>query len=1076
MTSPAGPDDPLRYSSREESLGRVLSAFGEGAMVEEPAVARLVELGWRHANLYTENPFALAPDARTGRTSFRQAMLPGPLRAAVERLNPDLDADAIDAVVDELMRNRGDMNPVAANREVIGLLRDGVEVRTTLPDGISETRIARVIDWREPRANDLLMAQQFWIASEIHRRRADLVGFVNGIPLLFIELKASHRNAQAAYDQNLRDYRDTVPHIFWGNGLVVLSNGDDARVGAPFAAWDHFKEWKRIDDEGAKGVVSLDTVLTAACSPDRLLDIVENFVVFEETRDGLIKKIAQNHQYLGVNKAVAAIGKVQGGRLGVFWHTQGSGKSLSMLTFTRKVLRTKPGGWTFLIVTDRQELDDQIAEFFQACGAFSLPLPQVQAQSRAHLRELLAGNARFVFTLIQKFGTEMGEAFPELSRRDDIIVVTDEAHRSQYDVLAANMRRALPNAAFIGFTGTPLLAGEEKTREVFGDYVSVYNFSQSVEDGATVPLYYENRIPELQLAAGDLDEAVDAIIAEADLDDEDNRRLERRLARQYSLIKREDRLDKIAEDVVRHFMGRGYRGKAMFIAIDKETAVRMHGKVRAAWDAALAEKGQAIQSLSGEAREAAQAELKWLHETDMAVVVSQGQNEIADMAAKGLDIRPHRERMVKEDLDEKFKAPADPLRLVFVCAMWITGFDVPTCSTVYLDKPMKNHTLMQTIARANRTAPGKSAGLIVDYVGVFRNLQKALAIYAQPSTEGTEPIEDKAALVARLKTAVDEAMEFCRRRSVDPHRIVGAKGFDRIARLAEAVDAVMGTDPEQQAFLRHAGSVWTLFKAVLPDQAADQWRVEAAVFHVMAEKVRALREDPAKKARVQRVADEIEALLDEAILGIEIAAPVRAGDDMEGLFDLSRIDFDKLRERFSKGQKRTQTQKLRTAIERKLEELAAQNPTRSSLVERFQELIAEYNAGSLNVERLFEALMAFIRDLDAEDSRAIREGLTEEELAIVDILTKPEPELGDGELDMVKQVAKSMLETLKREKLVLDWRMKERAKAAVRSAIQHALDALPPAYDEGIWQGKVAQTYEWVFDHYPGGDTPHRQA
>lgn len=1067
MTPPSAPHDHGRFPTREESLGRVLSAFGEGQMVEDPAVARLVELGWRHENLYTENPLALAPDPRTGRTSFRHAMLPGPLRAAIERLNPELDADAVNAALDELMRSRADMNPVAANREVMGLLRDGVEVRTTLPDGTSETRIARVINWRNPSANDLLIAQQFWITSEIHKRRADLIGFVNGVPLLFIELKASHRSAQAAYDQNLRDYRDAVPHIFWGNGIVLLSNGDDARIGAPFAGWGHFKEWKRIDDEGAKGVVSLDTALTAACSPERLLDIVENFVVFEETRDGLVKKIAQNHQYLGVNKAVAEIGKV-GGKLGVFWHTQGSGKSLSMLAFTQKVLRTRPGGWTFLIVTDRQELDTQIAEFFQACGAFSLPLDKVQAQSRAHLRELLAGNARFVFTLIQKFGTEMGETYPELSQRDDIIVVTDEAHRSQYDVLAANMRRALPNAAFIGFTGTPLMAGEEKTRDVFGDYVSVYNFSQSVEDGATVPLYYENRIPELQLSVDDLDEAVGEIISEADLDDEDGRILERKLARQYHLIKREDRLDRIAEDVVRHFMGRGYRGKAMFIAIDKETAVRMHGKVRAAWDKALAERAQALTALSGEARAAAQAELQWLHETDMAVVVSQGQNEIADMAARGLDIRPHRERMVKEDLDEKFKAPADPLRLVFVCAMWITGFDVPTCSTVYLDKPMKNHTLMQTIARANRTAPGKSAGLIVDYVGVFRNLQKALAIYAQPSTEGAEPIEGKEALVERLRSAVAEAVDFVSRRDVDLHAVVRAKGFERIAKLSEAVEAVMGADPEQQAFLRHARDVWTLFKAVLPDTAADQFRVEAAVLHVMAEKVRALREDPAKKARVQQVADSIEALLDEAITGIEITAPVRDGDDTVGLFDLSRIDFDKLRERFAKGQKRTETQKLRTAIERKLEELAAQNPTRSSLVERFQQLIADYNAGSLNVEKLLEGLLTFVNELSEEDNRAIREGLSEEELAIVDILTKPEPELTPEELDLVKQVASTMLETLKREKLILDWRMKERAKAAVRSAIQQSLDALPPAYDDEIWQAKAAQTYEWIYSHYPG--------
>jgi len=371
---------------------------------------------------------------------------------------------------------------------------------------------------------------------------------------------------------------------------------------------------------------------------------------------------------------------------------------------------------------------------------------------------------------------------------------------------------------------------------------------------------------------------------------------------------------------------------------------------------------------------------------------------------------------------------------------------------------------------ANRTAPGKSAGLIVDYVGVFRNLQKALAIYAQPSTEGAEPIEDKAALVVRLKAAVDEAMAFCRPRNVDPHAIVAAQGFERIAKLADAVDAMMGTDAEQQTFLRLAGSVWTLFKAVLPDPAADGWRIEAAVLHIMAEKVRSVREDPAKKARVQQVADAIEALLDDAILGIEITAPIRTGHDMAGLFDLSRIDFDKLRAQFAKGEKRTRTQQLRTAIERKLEALAAQNPTRNSLVERFHQLIAEYNAGSLDVERLFEALMRFIRDLDEEEHRSVREGLTEEELAIFDILTKPEPELTAAETDIVKQIARNMLDTLKREKLVLDWRLKERAKAAVRSAIQQSLDSLPPPYVDEIWHAKTAQTYEWVFDHYAGGE------
>jgi type I restriction enzyme, R subunit len=1048
-------EHPRFWPERPEPVGQM---FREDVLIEQPAVDLLVILGWRHENLYTEAP----TQAGDRRTSFRQAMLPGPLRDAIVRLNPALGDEAVQSVLDELLRDRSTMNPVAANREVIGLLKDGVEVRMTSPDGDPQVHIARIIDWRNPQGNDLLLGQQVWFAGEIYKRRADLIGFVNGVPLLFVELKASHRSAQAAYDENLRDYRDAIPHIFWGNGLVLLSNGDDARIGAPYAPWGHFKEWKRIDDEGAVGVVSLETALRACASPERLLDLVENFVLFEETREGLVKKVAQNHQYLGVNRAIAEIDHAQNGRLGVFWHTQGSGKSLSMVTFACKVLRTLPGSWTFVIVTDRTELDTQIAEVFRACGAFNLPVEEVQAQSRAHLKTLLAGNARFVFTLIQKFGTAMGESFPELSPRDDIIVITDEAHRSQYDVLASNMRRALPNAAFIGFTGTPLMAGEEKTREVFGDYISVYNFSQSVEDGATVPLYYENRIPELQLAVDDLDDRIEAAIEEADLNEEGERQLERKLGRTYHLITRDDRLDRIAEDLVRHFAGRGYRGKAMFIAIDKATAVRMYDKVQHFWRAEILRREGVLAGLKGDAREVAAAELDWMRETDMAVIVSQGQNEVADMAARGLDIATHRTRMVRENLDERFKKANDPLRLVFVCAMWITGFDVPTCSTIYLDKPMKNHTLMQTIARANRTAPGKTAGMIVDYAGVFRNLQKALAIYAQPSADGSDPIEDKAALVKRLAEAVAGAGDFLARRGVDAHAIIRATGFARIRALQDAVDAVMGTDREQATFLRHAGDVWTLFKAVLPDPAADPFRVDAAVLHVMADKVRSLR----PRTDISAVAARIEALLDDAILGVDITAPIRTGDDTAGLFDLSKIDFDKLRAQFEKGQKRTQAQRLRSAIERKLEELAAQNPTRATLVEKFQTLIADYNAGSLNVERLFDELLKFVAELDVEDSRAMREGLSEEELAIFDILTKPEPALNAAEHDMVKQVARALLETLKREKLILDWRLKERAKAAVRSAIQQSLDALPPAYDDAIWQTKATKTYEWVYEHY----------
>ena len=412
-----------------------------------------------------------------------------------------------------------------------------------------------------------------------------------------------------------------------------------------------------------------------------------------------------------------------------------------------------------------------------------------------------------------------------LSERDDIIVITDEAHRSQYDTLALSMRQALPNAAFLAFTGTPLIAGEESTRRVFGDYVSVYDFLQSVEDRATVPLFYENRIPELQLSNPDLNEDMERLLEEAALDEAQEKKLEREFAREYHLITRDDRLEAVAEDLVRHFSERGFRGKAMAISIDKATAVRMFDKVRVHWTRRIEALWQERSKLAADEDEA-KAELDdriaWMEETDMAVVVSSSQNEIADMKTKGLDFRPHRRRMQKEDLEKKFKDADDPFRLVFVCAMWMTGFDVPSCSTLYLDKPMRNHTLMQTIARANRVYPGKEAGLIVDYVGVFRSLERALSIYGAGGS-GSRPVESKAALLAALRRAMEEAETFCREQGVELPAIEKVEGMGRLEQIADAVDALVATAEIKRRYLGLASTVERLFKAVLPDVEAQEF-------------------------------------------------------------------------------------------------------------------------------------------------------------------------------------------------------------------------------------------------------------
>jgi type I restriction enzyme R subunit len=948
-----------------------------------------------------------------------------------------------------------------ANREVYRLLKNGVKVRLPGRDGDESDETVRVIDWNEPSTNDFFLASQFWVSGEMYKRRADLVGFVNGIPLAFIELKASHKRLKDAYRKNLRDYKTTIPHIFWYSGFIILSNGSKSRIGTISSEWEHFAEWKKINSEGEEGIVSLETMIRGTCEPERLLDLIENFVLFAEAQGGLVKMLAKNHQYLGVNNAIAALEETRqdDGRLGVFWHTQGSGKSISMIFFSQKVLRKVPGNWTFVIVTDRKELDAQIYKNFASAGVVTES--QAQAESSKHLRRLLTEDHRYVFSLIHKFRTEKGEEHPVLSKRSDIIVITDEAHRSQYDTLALNMRTALPGASFLAFTGTPLIVGEEKTREVFGDYISVYDFRQSVEDGATVPLYYENRIPELQLTNEQLNEDMERLLEEAELDEEQEKKLEREFAREYHLITRDDRLEAVAKDIVEHFTGRGFQGKAMVICIDKATAVRMYDKVQKYWNGKLEELRDRLTDAVGEEKDAIKAQIDEMEEANMAVVVSQGQNEIREMAEKGLDIRPHRKRMVEEDLETKFKDPDDPFRLVFVCAMWMTGFDVPSCSTLYLDKPMRNHTLMQTIARANRVYPDKVSGLIVDYAGVFRSLERALAIYGAGGGGGSSPVEDKTALVAALRKAIEETKELCNKQGVRIEAIQKAEGFDRIGLLDDAVEALVASVEVKRRYLDMAANVQRLYKAVLPDSAAREFARDVAPISVIAKKIRGL----TTPADITKVMGQVEELLDRSIAaeGYVIREPI------DHLIDLSGIDFEALKARFERGRKRTEAERMKSAIARQLQRMVRMNRTRMDYLERFQQMIDEYNSGSVNVEEFFRLLMEFAKSLNEEEKRSVGEQLSEEELALFDLLTKPEMELTAKERAEVKKTARELLETLKREKLVLDWRKRQQARAEVRVTIEKLLDqGLPKAFDPEIYQRKTDAVFQHVYDCYYG--------
>ena len=1057
-------------------------AYTEDQLVEQPAIGLFADLGWQTVSALEETLGAAGTGScNLGRETKGEVVLVTRLRAALVRLNPTLPAEAINNAIDEISRDRSAMLPEAANREVYRLLKEGTTV--SVPDyehGGQKKERLRVVDWATPENNDFLLVSQFSVTGALYTCRPDLVGFVNGLPWVVIELKKPGVPARAAFDENLTHYKQQIPNLFWFNALMIASNGTDSRMGSLTADWGRWVEWKRIAREDEPRRVSLEVMLRGTCDRTRLLDLVENFTLFSEHKAGLVKIIAQNHQFLGVNNAIASMleaRKMGHGRGGVFWQTQGSGKSFSMVFYAQKVLRKLVGNWTFVVVTDRTELDEQIAKTFKAVGAVSdAEGDECHAASGAHLRELLRGNHRYVFTLVHKFQS------PELlCVRSDVIVLTDEVHRSQYDTLALNMRSALPKAMFMAFTGTPLIAGEERTKEVFGDYVSIYDFQQSIEDGATVPLFYENRTPELQLVNPDLNDDIYQLIEDADLDPEQEAKLERELGRQYHLITRDDRLDTVAKDIVRHFLGRGFVGKAMVVSIDKATALRMHDKVKLHWADDLARTQKELGELayvpveggmtSEQARrDVRMAELKQrlnvLTTTDMAVIVSPGQNEIQQMQKLGLDIEPHRKHMNESNpgLDEKFKDTDDPLRLAFVCAMWLTGFDAPSCSTVYLDKPMRNHTLMQTIARANRVFPGKHSGLVVDYANVFASLEKALAIYGA-GKDGTSPVKDKNQLVAELRRSVVNATAFCASHGVMLAEIeqLNGGGLECLQAIADALNALISPDPLRRDFFGHERLVSTLYKAVKPDPVALEFASRVACLATIAEAIRAkLNPNPTD---ISKVLGDINTLLDESITGHAIR------DQGPPALDLSKINFQALTSRFKQSKhKNTDLEVLKAAIRAKLEKMVELNRTRADFSEKFEELIESYNAGSRTIEALYQELLDLSNSLNVEEQRHVRENITEEELVIFDILTRPSPELGTEERAEVKKVARELLARLK-ELLVLNWRQKSTARSQLQLTIEDTLESgLPRAYTPELYQQKCSAVFEHVFESYPERD------
>lgn len=1031
-------------------------AFTEDQLVEQPAIQFLTDqFAWQHVNCYSES---FGEAGTLGRASNNEVVLRSKLSAAVRRLNPELLELAVEQVVEEVSRDRSAMSSVEANREVYQLVKEGVRVKITDPETQQQEEVkAQLIDWKAPANNDFFLASQLTISGTYLTKRPDVIGFVNGLPLVLMEFKKPSVHVREGFDKNLTDYKESIPQLFHFNALLLVSNGVENKVGSLTSPWEHFNDWKKASSEEELPAATLENMLSGTCEPSRLLDLVENYTLFSEKEGAVSKLVARNHQFLGVNRAVDALEHSTNHQVGVFWHTQGSGKSYSMVFFAEKVFRKLRGNWTFVVITDRKELDKQIYRTFAACGAATDK--KCHASSSANLKALLRGDNRYVFTLIHKFNTNPGEAHPVLSERDDIIVFTDEAHRSQYDTLAMNMRTALPNAKFVAFTGTPLITGEERTREVFGDYVSVYDFKQSVDDGATVPLFYENRTPELEIENPELNQELYDVIEEAELDEDQEEKLEKVLGRKYHLITRNERLDSIAKDIVHHFLNRGYQGKAMVISIDKLTAVKMYTKVKHEWDAETARVGKLLEEMNPNYEDYPALTERYdnLTRTDMAVIVSPGQNEISEMAKHGLDMRPHRERIVKEDLETEFKKTGNDFRIAFVCSMWLTGFDAPDCSTLYLDKPMRGHTLMQTIARANRVNGEKNNGLIVDYANVFQELEKALAIYGSGSGGGELPVKDKQELRDALKLTLEHASEFCRKQSVLLDQILG-QGHQA---FFGAVNQLLRTDAVKDEFLARSNDVKRLYKAVMPDPIIPDLAPSCQLIDELAKAIRATK----SPTDISKVMADIETRLDGAVT---VVAETEPGEAVTTI-NLSEIDFVALEKKFSRSKtKNTEAQKLRALVEQKLDKLIRLNSTRYDYLDRFLKMIEAYNSGAKNIEELFTELVSLSQDLSAEEHRHMRENLSEEELAVFDILTRPGPELSDEEQKTVKMVCKEMLATLKTEKLVLDWKHDRTNRAAVKIAIETMLDAgLPTSYTIDLFERKCGRLYEHILLKYP---------
>ena len=1025
------------------------------------------ELGWK--SVYAFDKEVLGSNDTLGRTSYHEVLLTRHFGQALKRLNPWLTDKQLAEAVERMTERMSSQTLMQINEQKYQYIKDGVPVTRIKPNGETEEVRAKVIDFASPDKNEFLCVRELQVHGALYRRRADIVGFVNGIPLLFIELKNHDVEVIDAFNQNYRDYLDTIPQLFYYNAFIMFSNGLEARVGTIDSKWEFFHEWKRLKEEDA-GNIELPTMLRGICTKAHFLDLLENFILYDHSGGVTAKILARNHQYLGVNQAVKMYGnrEMVKGKLGVFWHTQGSGKSYSMLFLAQKIRRKFEGSPTFLVLTDRDELNKQISDTFENCGLLgNVKAKKFIASSGEDLKTKLKGNPSFIFSLIQKFNDPKAEPiYPD----HDIIVMSDEAHRTQNGIFAENLMHLLPTANRIGFTGTPLLSNDNITARTFGGYVSIYDFKRAVEDKATVPLYYENRGEKLQeLKNPEINEEIAAALEQAgDMDASQLAKLEREFSKEVHLLTAKSRLRIVAKDFVKHYSDLWTSGKAMMVSYNKVTCVRMYDYVQEYWqkEIKILEEQIAAYTSQQETQEM-KRKLEWMKETEMAVVVSQEQNEMQTFQKWGLDILPHRMKMEKRELDKEFKDSNSKLRVVFVCAMWLTGFDVKTLSCLYIDKPMKAHTLMQTIARANRVAEGKTNGLIVDYIGIVKALRQALADYtANPEghENGIDPTIDKKGLIKHVLETIAAATSFLKEYDFELDALIHAENFEKLSLLKTAANAMCETVEIRKTYCTFSTTLLNLWKYLdREDITKDIRQQKEAILEIYKEL-----QKKRKHADITDLSVAINEIVNEHL---EIDEKTTMTADSRR-FDISGINFELLRREFAKSREKNLIMKdIQDVLQERIEKMLAANPSRINFYEKYQKIIQDYNneQNRVTIENIFDELMKLSEKVTEEEKRYVREGFdNDEQLSMFDVLMKDN--LNKEDIKKLKIVAKDMLEKIQQQLATMDHPFdKQETKASIIITIRDILwKELPESYsDESINYYRDA-VYNYVSQRYGG--------